>query len=110
MSTSIFDLKGRGALITGGSKGLGLAMARGLAEAGADIFICSRHEEELRRATAQIGHGLKSKVEWMDDDMGDRKSVPALAAAAVERLGRVDILINNAGTNCPQPIDEIRDA
>lgn len=105
----LFDLSGRVALVTGGSKGLGLAMARGMAEAGADIFICSRHEEELRRAVKTINDGLSGRVEWMVTDMGDRKQVQALANAALERLGRVDILINNAGTNCPQPIDEIRD-
>ena len=109
MNSQRFDLKGRVALITGGSKGLGLAMARGLAEAGADIFICSRHEEELRRASQKISEGISSKVEWMVVDMADRKNVRALAKTALERLGRVDILINNAGSNCPKPIDEIRD-
>jgi NAD(P)-dependent dehydrogenase (short-subunit alcohol dehydrogenase family) len=109
MNNQLFDLKGRAALVTGGSKGLGKAMARGLAEAGADIFICSRHEEELRTAAAEISAGLNSKVEWKVTDMGDRAAVRQLAQSALDRFGRVDILINNAGTNCPQPIDEIRD-
>lgn len=105
----LFDLKGRVALVTGGSKGLGKAMARGFAEAGADVFICSRHEDELRRAAAEISSGLATKVEWSVTDMGDRAAVRQLAQTALERFGRVDILINNAGTNCPQPIDQIRD-
>lgn len=109
MNHSRFDLTGRVALVTGGSKGLGKAMARGLAEAGADVFICSRHEDELRRAAEEIGDGLKRRVEWMLTDMGDRAGIRRLAETALERFGRVDILINNAGTNCPQPIDEIRD-
>ncbi|MBM3835128.1 MAG: SDR family oxidoreductase [Verrucomicrobia bacterium] len=109
MNDGLFDLKGRAALITGGSKGLGKAMARGLAAAGADVLICSRHEDELRQAAKEIGSGLSSKVEWAVTDMGDRAAVRTLAQTALDRLGRVDILINNAGTNCPQPIDQIRD-
>lgn len=109
MNYSRFDLKGRVALVTGGSKGLGKAMARGLAEAGADILICSRHENELIQAACEIGAGLNVKVEWVVVDMGDRAAVRRLADFALERMGRIDILVNNAGTNCPQPIDEIRD-
>lgn len=109
MAISKFDLKGRVALITGGSKGLGKAMARGLAEAGANIFICSRHEEELKHAQADIQKDLNARVEWIATDMTDRKAVRALADTVMHRMGRVDILINNAGSNCPQPIDEIRD-
>lgn len=105
----LFNLKGRAALVTGGSKGLGKAMARGLAEAGADVLICSRHEEELKRAAQEIGLGLSSKVEWVVTDMSSREEVRDLAQTALNRLGRVDILINNAGSNCPQPIDQIRD-
>jgi NAD(P)-dependent dehydrogenase (short-subunit alcohol dehydrogenase family) len=109
MNNQRFSLKGRVALVTGGSKGLGLAMARGLAEAGADLFICSRHENELRSAAQQIADGLPARVEWVVTDLADRKNVRSLAEAALDRFGHVDILINNAGTNCPQPIDEIRD-
>ena len=60
---NLFDLSGKVALVTGGSKGLGKAMARGFAEAGADVPITSRHEEELEAAVAEIGEGLKEKVE-----------------------------------------------
>jgi gluconate 5-dehydrogenase len=105
----LFDLTGKAALVTGGSKGLGKAMARGFAEAGADVFISSRHEEELKSAAAEIGEGLKVKVEWMAADMVDRSQVKALADEAVKRLGKVDILVNNAGSNAPQAIDEITD-
>lgn len=105
----LFDLTGKCALVTGGSKGLGKAMARGFAEAGANLFISSRHEDELRAAAKEIGDGLKSKVEWSVCDMTDRKAVKALADEAVKRLGKIDILVNNAGSNQPQAIDEITD-
>ena len=105
----LFDLTGKCALVTGGSKGLGKAMARGFAEAGADVFISSRHEDELKAAAKEIGEGLNVKVEWMAADMIDRAQVKALADEAVKRLGKIDILINNAGSNQPQAIDEITD-
>lgn len=109
MPTSLFDLTGKAALVTGGSKGLGKAMARGFAEAGADVFISSRSAEELQAAAAEIGQGLDVRVEWMVADMADRAQVQALAAEAQKRLGKVDILVNNAGINNPQAIDEITD-
>jgi len=109
MASTLFDLSGRTALITGGSRGLGRAMARGFAEAGADVLITSRHEDELRSAVDVIGKGLSRKVEMMVCDMTDLKQVDELAKAAVARLGKIDILVNNAGTNIPQPIDRITD-
>lgn len=105
----LFDLTGKAALVTGGSKGLGKAMARGFAEAGADVFISSRSADELEKAAAEIADGLNVKVEWMVADMIDRAQVKALAEEAVKRLGKVDILVNNAGSNAPQAIDEITD-
>src|SRR5688572_22183688 len=109
MSLDIFDLKGKTALVTGGSKGLGKAMARGLAEVGADIVISSRHEEELRPALDEILAGTGRKGMYVVADMARREDVKKLASSALERMGRVDILVNNAGTNIPQPVDEIKD-
>jgi NAD(P)-dependent dehydrogenase (short-subunit alcohol dehydrogenase family) len=106
----LFDLSGKVALVTGGSKGLGKAMARGLAEAGADILISSRHEEELKPALKEILDGTGRKGHYFVADMAQRGDVKRLAEQAVAALGRVDILINNAGTNIPQPIDQIKDA
>ncbi len=105
----LFNLTGKVALVTGGSKGLGKAMARGFAEAGAHVFISSRSEADLRAAAIEIGEGLPVRVEWMVADMIDRAQVKNLAEEAVKRLGKVDILINNAGSNQPQAIDEITD-
>jgi NAD(P)-dependent dehydrogenase (short-subunit alcohol dehydrogenase family) len=109
MHNSLFDLKGRVALVTGGSKGLGKAMARGFAEAGADVFISSRHEEELKAAAAEIAAGTTARVLYRVADMTQRTDAKRLADAAIGEMGRVDILVNNAGSNTPQVIDEITD-
>jgi NAD(P)-dependent dehydrogenase (short-subunit alcohol dehydrogenase family) len=109
MTPRLFDLTGRVALVTGGSKGLGKAMARALAEAGADIVIASRHEDELRTALDDILRGTGRKGRYVVADMARREEVTRLAQTALAEMGRVDILINNAGTNLPQAIDELRD-
>lgn len=103
----LFELSGKTVLVTGGSRGLGKAMARGFAEAGADVFIASRNEDELKHAAEEIREGLSVRVEWMAIDMTDRAQVKALAVEAELRLGKVDILVNNAGSNTPQAIGEI---
>jgi len=105
----LFNLSGRAALVTGGSKGLGKAMARGFAEAGANVVISSRHEDELKKAQAEIGEGLNIKVSYLIADMTDRAEVKKLAEKALQEMGRIDILVNNAGSNVPQPIDQITD-
>jgi NAD(P)-dependent dehydrogenase (short-subunit alcohol dehydrogenase family) len=110
MAVSIFNLAGKVALVTGGSKGLGMAMARGLAEAGADIIISSRHENELQSALDEILRGTGRRGSYIVADMGRREDVAKLAKTALDKMDRVDILVNNAGSNRPQPIDEIRDA
>jgi gluconate 5-dehydrogenase len=104
-----FDLTNKVALVTGGSKGLGLAMARGLAEQGADIMICSRHEDELNVAAERIRDGLDVQVAYLPVDMTDREAVKNLAQVTLDRFEKVDILINNAGSNIPQPIDQVKD-
>src|SRR5262249_26795063 len=109
MSQSLFDLTGRVALVTGGSKGLGKAMARGFAEAGANIVISRRHENELAAAKAEIEKGTKAKVVNFVADMTKREDVNRLAKDALSAMGKVDILVNNAGSNVPQAIDKITD-
>jgi NAD(P)-dependent dehydrogenase (short-subunit alcohol dehydrogenase family) len=110
MIRRLFDLSGRVALVTGGNKGLGKAMARGLAEAGADVVISSRHGDELEAAAREISEGLEVRVEYVVAVLSRRAEAPLLAAKALKAIGKVDILINNAGTNKPQPIDQIEDA
>ena len=109
MIPELFDLKGKVALVTGGSKGLGKAMSRGFAEAGANIVISSRHEEELQEAQKEIQAGTKAKVVYRVADMTNRDDVKALAKFALDAFGRVDILVNNAGGNKPQRIEDITD-
>ena len=84
-------------------------MARGLAEAGAGIVISSRNEAELQAAAAEISSGLDVRVEYVITDMTDPSQVASLAAQSLERMGRVDILINNAGGNVPQAADKVTD-
>ena len=109
MVPELFNLTGRVALVTGGSKGLGKAMATGFAQAGADIVIASRHEDELQAAAKEIRSASTVRVEYVVSDMSHRDQADLLAQAAIEAMGRVDILVNNAGTNLPQPIDQIKD-
>jgi NAD(P)-dependent dehydrogenase (short-subunit alcohol dehydrogenase family) len=105
MTGTQFDLTGRVALVTGGSKGLGKAMARGFAQAGADIVIASRTEGELRATAEAIG----PKVKWIVADLSRREEAVRLAREALGVFGRIDILVNNAGSNNPQPVEQIKD-
>lgn len=110
MSTSPFQLSGRSALVTGGSKGIGLAIAAEFAKAGADVMICSRGQQRLDEAAGElraIAPGVK--IEALVADMAEREEANRLANEAIARLGKVDILVNNAGWNIPQAIDQIRD-
>jgi NAD(P)-dependent dehydrogenase (short-subunit alcohol dehydrogenase family) len=109
MVPQLFNLDGKVALVTGGSKGLGKAMARGLAQAGADVIICSRHENELRPALDEILAQTGRRGTYIVADMSQRADVARLARTALEQMGRVDILINNAGTSQGQAIDQITD-
>lgn len=110
MLPELFSLHGKTALVTGGSKGLGKAMARGLVEAGADVVISSRSENELKAALSEILNGTDRRGHYFVADMARRDDTNALARFTLEKLGKVDILVNNAGTNQPQAIDAITDA
>ncbi len=105
MKDTLFDLSGRVALVTGGSKGLGKAMARELALAGADIVISSRHEDELKAALDEIVAGTQVRGTFCVADMTQRQDVETLSRSALAAMGKVDILINNAGYNIPEVLD-----
>jgi NAD(P)-dependent dehydrogenase (short-subunit alcohol dehydrogenase family) len=109
MSRRVFDLTGHVALVTGGSKGLGKAMARGFAEAGADVVISSRRAAELEATAAEIRAGTGVRGAHVVANMTRREDVRGLAASAITEMGHVDIPVNNAGSNTPQSIDEILD-
>ena len=97
----LFRLDGQTALVTGGSKGLGEAMARALAGAGADVVITSRHLEEAQTVADRISQDSGQQVIAFQADAGDRQQADASVAHTIQRLGKLDILVNNAGVNIP---------
>ena len=103
----LFNLTGRVAIITGGSKGLGAAMAAGLASAGADVVLASRHLDEVEQVASEIARDYGHQAIGMAADVTNAAQVEALVATTIERFGKVDILINNAGINIRGPIDEL---
>jgi gluconate 5-dehydrogenase len=103
----LFDLTGRVALVTGGSKGLGYAMASALASAGADLVLVSRHGEQAEWAAAQLTREFGRRAVGLAADVGDEAQVSAIVAGALDRFGRIDVLINSAGINIRGPIDQL---
>ncbi|MCC7411899.1 MAG: SDR family oxidoreductase [Gammaproteobacteria bacterium] len=95
---ALFDLSGKVALVTGGSRGLGLQMAEGLGEAGATVAITARKQDELDAAVAHLD-GLGMTARAYRCDLADPGAIPPLVDALVADLGTVDVLVNNAGTN-----------
>lgn len=102
----LFDLTGKVAVVTGGSIGLGRQMAEGLAEAGADLVLCARKKERCEKAAKEL-EALGGAVLALGCDVKKPAEVQAVIAAAVERFGRLDILINNAGTSWGAPVEEM---
>jgi NAD(P)-dependent dehydrogenase (short-subunit alcohol dehydrogenase family) len=95
--TDLFDLTGRVALITGGSRGLGLEMARAFAELGADVLIASRKQDTCDAAANEIAAATGRRILGRACHAGKWKDLDALADTAYEHFGKVDILVNNAG-------------
>ena len=93
----LFDLTGRVALVTGGSRGLGLQIAEGLGEMGARVAITARKQAELDEAVAHL-HGMGIESLAIACDMSDAAAIPAMVEKAIAGLGPIDILVNNAGT------------
>jgi NAD(P)-dependent dehydrogenase (short-subunit alcohol dehydrogenase family) len=104
----LFDLTGRAAIVTGGTKGLGRAMADALASAGADIAVVSRHADEARAIAAEIARERGHRAIGIQADVTAPEQTEAMAAAVMREFGRIDILINSAGVNIRGPIDELR--
>ncbi len=103
----LFDLSGKAAIITGGSKGLGQAMAAGLASAGADVLITSRHLEEAEATAQQIAQDHGHRAVPFRADVTSEEDAQATAERALTEFGKIDILINNAGVNVRGAIDEL---
>ena len=102
-----FDLTGRVAIVTGGSKGLGSAMAAGLASAGADVVLASRNAEEVEAAAQSIASDCGTRAIGIKADVVSETDVAQLVDRTTQEFGKIDILINNAGVNIRGPIDEL---
>src|SRR5262244_171979 len=102
----LFDLSGRVALVTGGSRGLGREMAEGLAEAGASVMLCARREEWLTPTVAEF-RARGFAVEGMVCDVAAPRQVQAVVERTVATYGAVDVLVNNAGVSWGAPAEEM---
>ena len=102
---TLFDLTGKTALITGGSRGLGLQMAEALGTYGARLVLSARKAEELQQAQAHL-QKLGIEADWVAADASKDEEVTRLADAAIAKLGQVDILINNAGASWGAPAED----
>src|SRR5689334_6968878 len=96
MGHPLFDLTGKTAVVVGGTSGIGLAMAIGLAEAGADVVACSRRKEQVEEAAAQIESKGRRTLR-LTSDVSDRATLEKLRDEVLKAWGKVDILINAAG-------------
>jgi NAD(P)-dependent dehydrogenase (short-subunit alcohol dehydrogenase family) len=103
----LFDLTGRVAIVTGGSVGLGRQMAEGLAEMGANLVLCARKKERCQQAAEEL-QKLGVKTLALACDVKNPASIREVVDAAVSQLGRIDVLINNAGASWGAPVEEMR--
>jgi len=108
MSTPIhqlFDLTGKVALVTGGSRGLGLQIAEALGEAGAKILLTSRKAADLEEAAADLqAKGIDTR--WVAADASDPAQIQRVVDEAMQRMGQIDILVNNAGATWGAPAED----
>jgi NAD(P)-dependent dehydrogenase (short-subunit alcohol dehydrogenase family) len=102
-----FDLSGQTILVTGGSKGLGKAMAEGFASAGANLFLVSRNLEEATEAAEEIKGTYPIEAVGHEADVTDEAAVSAMVKEGLNHFGQIDVLVNNAGINRRGPIEEL---
>ena len=111
MASLNFDLTGKVAIVTGGTGGLGLAIAEAMLDAGAKVAVGSRKPEKVAAALESLSAGRpEGSVLSTQLDVADRASVDAAIAKVVETFGRVDILVNNAGANLKKPTLDVEEA
>ncbi len=96
MTSKIFSLEGKTAVVTGGTSGIGRALSLGLAEAGADVIATARREQQVNETAAEI-ESLGRQTLRMPSDVCDRGSLERLLAGTLEKFGKIDILVNCAG-------------
>jgi NAD(P)-dependent dehydrogenase (short-subunit alcohol dehydrogenase family) len=102
----LFDLTGRAAIVSGGSMGLGLQMAEGLAEMGANLVLCARKRERCEEAAEALrSHGVQTLA--LGCDVKDKASIQQVAEEALAKFGRIDILVNNAGVSWGASVEEM---
>jgi 2-dehydro-3-deoxy-D-gluconate 5-dehydrogenase len=102
MKNGLFDLSGKVAVVTGGNGGIGLGMARGLADAGAAIAVVGRNEAKSKEAATELAdRGVRAIA--VTADVTDKGAVAAMTERVARELGRIDILVNNAGINIRKP-------
>ena len=102
--SDLFDISGKTALVTGGSRGIGLMIAHGLVQAGANVIVSSRKAEDVNAAAEQLSQ--LGSCEAIPADVSDPRGAAALAAATRERFPALDILVNNAGAAWGAPLEE----
>lgn len=107
MKNELFSLSGKTALVTGGSRGIGFALAKGLANQGADVAIVSRTEEQLEIAASQIQDETGKSVSTFTFDLANTESIEDLFESVVAKTKSVDILVNCAGTTIRGPAEDI---
>ncbi len=101
----LFDLSGKVSIVTGGGRGLGLAMAEGLAEAGSDVVVCSRKEQNCREAAKRIRQ-LGVEAAGVKCDITNPSDISSLRDFVLQKFGQIDILINNSGATWGAPTED----
>ncbi|HWI26043.1 MAG TPA: SDR family NAD(P)-dependent oxidoreductase [Stellaceae bacterium] len=104
------SLKGRSAVVTGASQGLGFAMAKAFAEAGADVAILARRKEPLEEARRALAASAKGRVAAISCDVADAAGIAGAYEAVMGEFGKVDILVNNAGKSATGAFESLSDA
>ena len=103
----LFDLHGKAAIVTGGNGGIGLGIARGLAQAGADIAVVGRNEDKTTRAVDGLCRDFGVRAIGLSIDVTSESDAAQMVRATLDKLGRVNILVNNAGINIRKPPQDL---
>ena len=107
MMNNVFDLNGQTALVTGGSRGIGRAISRMLAEAGADVCLVSRDIHACKDIAEEIAERTGRRVASFQCDVSIPQSIELAIQGTIEKFGKIDVLINNAGIIVPKPLDQL---